>query len=119
MKSQQQINNSINAFHNENGIVTNNPNQIVSLLNNKFQYVFVRDNDFKLPSFASRINKNLELDGISYKYIINRLECLNTERLRGSDLIKALILKNCAYGTALPLAHIFTASTVLSELPVQ
>ena len=121
-KNQRVSNQQIKAIKNSNGDITNDPNEIVEILNNQFQDVFVREDDGTLPGFNNRyIGDPLDIDEelINLDDIVKKLECLDEDKACGPDGIRTSILKNCAKSFAFPLVLIYKASVDKSSLPIQ
>ena len=112
----------VKAIRNGANQITNDLNEIVEILNNKFKSAFVIENNDELPEFEPRINgKSIDIDDevIQFNDIVERLNGLEVDKSSGPDLIQGIILKECSHSLALPISLIFKASINTGTLPIQ
>ena len=119
IKKSQKVREYIRALMNSSNQVTNDPRDIVEILNDQFQSVFVKERDSDvLPDFPMRtINECSEID-ISYNDILSRLKNLNPDKSCGVDEIRPKVLQECASELAVPLTLIYSDSIKKGEIPL-
>ncbi len=100
-KRNQKTVSKIHSIRNESDEIITERNEIVNILNNKFQSVFVKEDNNDLPEFNDRTKQQLEWDWddkINKTRVEKLLANLNENKSTGSDGMSPYVLKKCSNG---------------------
>lgn len=97
----------VSSVRRENGQVTTSKEETADAMNNYFCSVFLRGEDSRLPSLASRTALHCDTVHITEEAVINALRCIRNHSSPGPDGIPNILLKKGGHGLVKGLIHLF------------
>ena len=99
------------------GSVTDGDHEVVEVLNNFFQSVFIQEDPFSVPRVSPKVVCTLNEINITESEVYDKLFSLNPNKAPGPDCLHPQLLKNCASSLTRPLFLLYTQSLNSGKIP--
>jgi hypothetical protein len=110
IKKKQGVKEYIRCLRNQQGEITSNTAEIVNILNEQFQSVFVKNEDDNIKELETKTVNMCSEPKFVIDHVKNKILALKPFKSVGVDMVHGYVLRECVESLARPLSLIFQQS---------